>query len=167
MFFAVYIINIIGTLAIVGFPFVSGFYSKDLIVKCSYVIFQFTNFAFYWLNILIVLLTAFYLFKIVYFVFYGDMRLLNKSKFIQIHVIPNFMFLPLCILGFVSCFFGFIFRELFIGVGENNFNFTNLPHTSIICFETEFYPFILKFYHFYVHVFQFLFYIYFLILLVK
>jgi proton-translocating NADH-quinone oxidoreductase chain L len=144
IFLSVYIINIIGTLAIVGFPFVSGFYSKDLIVECSYVIFQFTNFAFYWLNILIVLLTAFYSFKIVYFVFYGDMRLLNKSKFIQIHVIPNFMFLPLCILGFVSCFFGFIFRELFIGVGENNFNFTNLPHTSIICFETEFLPFYIK-----------------------
>jgi hypothetical protein len=65
------------------------------------------------------------------------------------------MFVPICLISIASCCSGYFFREIFIGVGENNFNFTFSYSQSLVCFETEFLSIYIKILPRYARVFQF------------
>jgi len=139
----VYIINLIATLAITGFPFFSGFYSKDVIIESAYNIIFITNSAVYWAVILTAVLTTFYSFKILFVIFYNTATSL-KSTVEQFHTISNFLFMPIVVLSIFSCFSGFIAKELFSGVGNNIFLFPILPEYGDIMLINEFLNFSVK-----------------------
>jgi NADH-quinone oxidoreductase subunit L len=65
---------LIGTLALVGFPFFSGFYSKDVIIESVALSTRFGSGVSYWLVEFGVLVTALYSFRLLYLVFYGEPR---------------------------------------------------------------------------------------------
>jgi NADH-ubiquinone oxidoreductase chain 5 len=61
----------IGSLAILGFPFLSGFYSKDLIIELVYSRFILDSIFVYFLALLGALFTAIYSLKVVFYVFFS------------------------------------------------------------------------------------------------
>ncbi len=64
----------IGTLALVGFPFLSGFYSKDSIIEAVAESSRFGSGVAYWSVLLGVLVTSFYSFRLLYLTFHGQAR---------------------------------------------------------------------------------------------
>lgn len=116
-----YIMFVIGSLALMGFPFLTGFYSKDLILEV--VAGQLTvpaSFA-YWLGLVTALFTAFYSFRLLYLAFYSRSRS-SRVYLVHAHELTPNLALPLALLALGSIFFGFFARDLFIGFGTMFWN---------------------------------------------
>ena len=106
-----YILMLIGTLALTGFPFLSGFYSKDLI-EFAYLKGNTVGYYTCGIGIFTTLLTSIYSWRLIFKTFHGDFN--NKNLDISnIHESPFVMIAPL-ILAVGSIFAGFIFKDLFM-----------------------------------------------------
>jgi NADH-quinone oxidoreductase subunit L len=112
---------IIGTLALTGFPFLSGFYSKDAIIEFAYLRGNAAGYCAASIGILTALLTAIYSWRLIFKTFHGSYN--NKKINIEeMQEPPLVMLLPLVVLAVGAIFAGFLFKDLFIGhEGENNF----------------------------------------------
>ncbi len=112
---------IIGTLALTGFPFFSGFYSKEAIIEFAYLKGNTLGYYVVAIGIFTALLTAIYSWRLVFKTFHGTYE--NKElKIDSIHESPYVMLVPLIVLAIGSIFAGFFFKELFIGqYASNNF----------------------------------------------
>ena len=64
----------VGTLALIGFPFMSGFYSKDAIIEAVHASTRWGAGVAYWAVLLGVIVTAFYSFRLLYLTFHGQPR---------------------------------------------------------------------------------------------
>jgi len=73
-----YISILIGSLAILGFPFLAGFYSKDLLLELTYTTYTFDGFFIYFIAIFSALFTSIYSFKLIFFVFFQKTNLHNR-----------------------------------------------------------------------------------------
>ena len=107
---------LIASLAISGIPPLSGFFSKDEILWFSFA----NGNVLYWIiGAFTALLTAFYMFRLVYLTFLGKERIAkDKSP----HESPKVMTVPLMVLGVLSVIGGFIgIPALFSGEGGNKF----------------------------------------------
>ncbi len=111
-----FITFLVASLAISGIPPFSGFFSKDDILWFSYA----NGNIFYWLiGAITALLTAFYMFRLVYLTFYGNERFGHDK---HPHESPSVMTIPLIILGVLSAIGGFIgIPAIFSGEGGNKF----------------------------------------------
>jgi len=110
----------IGSLAIIGFPYFSGYYSKESILENAYYSnSSMATFA-YSIGILTALLTAFYSWRLLFMTFHGKTR--SESKiFEQAHESPLVMTFPLILLAFGSVFVGMFFADYYIGKMQNVF----------------------------------------------
>ena len=115
-----WIFMIIGTLALTGFPFLSGFYSKDAIIEFAYLKNNgFGTFAAY-MGILTAFLTAIYSWRLIFKTFHGKYE--NKKLEIEnIHESPYIMLGPLLILAIGSIFAGFAFKSIFIDQNSTDY----------------------------------------------
>ena len=114
-----YIFMIIGTLALTGFPFLSGFYSKDAIIEFAYLKGNTTGYYAAGVGILTAVLTSIYSWRLIFKTFHGDYN--NKKINInEMHESPFVMLLPLFILAIGAIFAGFLFKDLFIGNSSGN-----------------------------------------------
>jgi NADH-quinone oxidoreductase subunit L len=106
-----------GTLALAGIPPLSGFYSKDSILAQAWAQHQMILFV---LGLFVALLTAFYMFRLVFVVFFGTSRTEAAS---HAHESPGVVTWPLRILAFLSIVGGLIgIEELygnFFGVADS------------------------------------------------
>ena len=116
-----YSLMIIGTLALTGFPFLSGFYSKDAIIEFAYLRGNTTGYYAAGIGIFTAFLTSIYSWRLIFKTFHGEYN--NKEiKIDETHESPIVMLIPLVILSIGAIFAGFLFKELFIGYeGLNNF----------------------------------------------
>ena len=116
-----YGLMIIGTLALTGFPFLSGFYSKDAIIEFAYLKGNTTGYYAAGIGIFTALLTSIYSWRLMFKTFHGKFN--NKDiKIEETHESPIVMLIPLILLSLGAIFAGFAFKELFVGYGEvNNF----------------------------------------------
>ena len=131
-----YIFMIIGTLALTGFPFFSGFYSKDAIIEFAYLKGGILGYLSASVGILTALLTAIYSWRLIFKTFHGKYN--NKKISLKaVHESPWIMLLPSSLLVIGSIFTGILFKETFIGI--NNANFWN---NSILFLQSiyEFHP---------------------------
>lgn len=115
-----YALMIIGTLALTGFPFLSGFYSKDAIIEAAY--FSKNNFGTYATTIGIVtaFLTSIYSWRLIFKTFHGSFN--NKKISIEkLHESPLIMLAPLIILSLGAIFAGYVFKDLLIGEDFSSF----------------------------------------------
>jgi NADH-ubiquinone oxidoreductase chain 5 len=139
-----YILILVGTLSLMGFPFLTGFYSKDVILEIAYAKYIFHGTFSHWLGVLSASFTAIYSFRLVFFTFIthpGGFR----SSFENAHDAPSSMGLPLVILCFGSTFVGHLSKDLFIGLGTpfwNNAIFI-LPR-NLTMIDAEFIPILIK-----------------------
>ena len=109
---------LIGTLAIAGFPFLSGFYSKDEILAHALM----HNPIIYGVLMLAVTLTAIYMFRLYFLVFHGKFRGGEETES-HIHESSISMTLPLIVLAFLSVFGGILnLPGIFLHKGAHWFN---------------------------------------------
>jgi len=116
-----WVLMIIGTLALTGFPFLSGFYSKDAIIEFAYLKGSTIGYYAAAIGIFTAFLTSIYSWRLIFKTFHGSYN--NKELEIEkTHESPIIMLLPLIFLSIGAVFAGFLFKDLFIGhAGENNF----------------------------------------------
>ena len=109
-----YAFMLIGTLALTGFPFLSGFYSKDAIIEFAYLAnTPLGNYAAS-VGIFTALFTSIYSWRLFFKVFHGPYN--NKKILInETHESPIVMLLPLVFLSIGAIFSGYIFKNIFIG----------------------------------------------------
>ena len=139
-----YVMFLIGSLALAGFPFLSGFYSKDFILEVSIAKFSFDSIFAYWLGSFSGFCTSFYSFRLIYYTFYSKTNNF-KSILENIHETSFLMTFSLSFLCFGSIFIGYFTKDLFIGLGNNTFYnsiFIDPLHNSIT--NSEFIPNYLK-----------------------
>ena len=109
-----WILMIIGTLALTGFPFLSGFYSKDAIIEFAYLRGNTPGYFAVGIGIFTAFLTSIYSWRLLLKTFHGTYNN-KKINYENIHESPMVMIIPLIILAIGSIFAGIIFKEVFIG----------------------------------------------------
>ena len=115
-----YIFMLIGTLALTGFPFLSGFYSKDAILEFAYLrSSSLGNYAAS-VGIFTAFLTSIYSWRLFFKTFHGTY---NNKKFSidETQESPIIMLAPLFFLSIGAIFAGYYFKETFIGHHSNDF----------------------------------------------
>ena len=109
-----YVCMLIGSFALMGLPFLSGYYSKDLILEFIFLSeHPFKLFAFF-TGIVGVLLTTIYSSRLIIHVFHRK-NLSDEKVFAHIHESPPIMIYPLIVLAIFSIFFGMLFHHFFAG----------------------------------------------------
>lgn len=116
-----YVMFLIGSLSLMGFPFLTGFYSKDLILEIAFSTFNETGHFAYWLGTVGAFFTAFYSTRLLFFAFLSETNA-YKNVIKNAHDVPLEMGLPLALLALGSIFIGYISRDMFVGLGTNFWN---------------------------------------------
>ena len=105
---------LLGTLALTGFPFLSGFYSKDAIIEFAYLKnSSMGNYA-ATIGIITAFLTSIYSWRLFFKTFHGPYNN-KKILFNETHESPLVMLIPLFLLGIGAIFSGYFFKGTFIG----------------------------------------------------
>lgn len=99
-------VMLVGTLAISGVPLLAGFFSKDDILWQAFSS-PSGNPIFWAIGILTAILTAFYMFRLLYLTFYGKPNL-DQQAFHHVHESPKVMTMPLYILALLSIVGGYV-----------------------------------------------------------
>jgi NADH-quinone oxidoreductase subunit L len=119
----IYITMFIATLAISGIPPFAGFFSKDAILVTA---FASEHYIIWGVGSLTAMLTAFYMFRLLFTVFHAEP---TETK--KVHTVPNSMTRPLVVLAFGSATAGFLGANEAYG-GSSWFNtFLALPDTTL------------------------------------
>ena len=112
---------LIGTLALTGFPFTAGYFSKDAILEAAFMgeanpahLFAFS------LLLIGAFFTSFYSWRLMFLTFHGTSRA-DAKALEHAHESPNVMLIPLYVLGVGAIAAGFIFAPYFIGHDEAMF----------------------------------------------
>ena len=134
-----YSVIFIASLSLVAFPFMTGFFSKDFILESTYGQYHFSSIAVYIIAVIGAIFTTLYSVKILYLTFLTNPNgPINYYK--NAHESDMFMTLPLIILSIFSVYFGFLAKDIYIGIGSEFFKdnsiFIHPMHEILI--DTEF-----------------------------
>ena len=137
-----YSLMLTASLSLVAFPFMTGFYSKDFILESAYGQYKLSSIIVYFIATIGAMFTTLYSVKVLYLTFLTNPNgsLINYKQAKSAHEGDLFMSSPLVILGLFSIFFGYITKDLFIGLGSDFFSDNSLyihPHHELIL-DTEF-----------------------------
>jgi NADH-ubiquinone oxidoreductase chain 5 len=134
-----YSVMLIASLSLVAFPFMTGFYSKDFIIESAYGQFCFSSVVVYFVSTIGAMFTTLYSVKVLYLTFLTNPNgpIVNYK---HAHEGDIFMSMPLIILAVFSIFFGYITKDIFIGLGSNFFadNSIFIHPSHEIMIDTEF-----------------------------
>nr|YP_010316744.1 NADH dehydrogenase subunit 5 [Batrachospermum sp.]UNB13397.1 NADH dehydrogenase subunit 5 [Batrachospermum sp.] len=118
-----YSLMLIGSLTLAGFPFLTGFYSKDFIIELSQIAgYSNLNMSYglfaCWLGTSAIFFTSFYSARLIYLTFLNNS---NTSRVILLNVHESswLIITPLIILTLGSIFIGYLTRDIFIGFGSD------------------------------------------------
>jgi proton-translocating NADH-quinone oxidoreductase chain L len=139
-----YSMMVIGSLALIGFPFLSGFYSKDVILEMAYARYSIEGHFAYWLGIMSALCTAYYSFRLLLMTFVNPINAIQTSLK-NVHDAPLCMAIPLMILACGSLFVGYASKDMLIGPGTpfwHNSVYSDGAHSLFI--ESEYIPQVVK-----------------------
>jgi NADH-quinone oxidoreductase subunit L len=114
-----YIVMVIGTLALTGFPLTAGYFSKDAIIESAFA--SHNPFALYGFLMTVIAagLTSFYSWRLIFKTFHGEPH--DQEHYEAAHESPLWMLIPIGILAAGSILAGFPFKELFAGHGVEEF----------------------------------------------
>jgi len=121
-----YSVMLIASLSLVAFPFMTGFYSKDFILESAFGQFYFSGTVVYFIATIGAMFTTLYSVKVLYLTFltnpngpisnYRDSLTKDPA-----HEGDIFMSFPLIILAIFSIFFGYLSKDIFLGLGSGFF----------------------------------------------
>ena len=141
-----YVMMWIGSLALAGFPFFAGYYSKDMVLEAAWAQYGATGQFAYVMGILAAFLTAFYSWRLLIMTFHGKPRA-SDEVMSHVHESPLTMTIPLFVLAIGAVFSGFIFYDLFVGHHWQDFwgnSIMILPENTAMA-EAHHVPKIIKF----------------------
>jgi NADH-ubiquinone oxidoreductase chain 5 len=153
-----YSVMLTGSLSLLATPYLTGFYSKDLILELAYGQYNFSGIYAYILGSITAGITAFYSFRLISLVFLttpngnkqsyinscipshntkeGEDKALWREELVKLNLI---VIIPLLLLALFSIFFGFVFSDLFVGMGSDFFQNSIFMHPkNISLIEAEF-----------------------------
>jgi NADH-quinone oxidoreductase subunit L len=132
----------VGTLALIGFPFMSGFYSKDAIIEAVAESTRFGAEVAYWGVLVGVLITSFYSFRLLYLTFHGQPRYTvdvgagdhPPDGIVQHtpHESPLVVTVPLILLGIPSIVIGYFTIGPVLFGGWLSDSITVLPQNDVV-----------------------------------
>jgi NADH-ubiquinone oxidoreductase chain 5 len=134
-----YSVMLIASLSLVAFPFMTGYYSKDFILESSYGQYSLSSISVYYIATIGAIFTTLYSVKVLYLTFLANPNgPINNYK--HAHEGDIYMSIPLIILAIFSIFFGYITKDLFIGLGTSIFsdNSIYIHPSHEILLDTEF-----------------------------
>jgi len=133
-----YSVMLVGTLSLLATPFLTGFYSKDLIIELAYGTYSFSRMYAFILGSITAGLTAFYSFRLISLVFLVSPNG-NKQSYLNSHESSSAAIIPLIILSLFSIFFGYLFSDMFVGMGSDFFGNSLFIHpNNITLVEAEY-----------------------------
>jgi proton-translocating NADH-quinone oxidoreductase chain L len=109
-----YFCMFLGSLAIMGFPFLTGFYSKDLLLELAYIRFIIDGFFIYLLGVSAAFFTSVYSIRLLIFVFLSRPNLF-RAVAEKLHESNITMSFSMFVLSFCSIFIGYLFSDAIIG----------------------------------------------------
>lgn len=134
-----YSVILIASLSLVAFPFMTGFYSKDFILESAYGQYHFSSIDVYVIAVIGAIFTTLYSVKVLYLTFLSSPNG-SKNYYKNAHESDIFISLPLVILAIFSIYFGYITKDIYIGLGSgffvDNSIFIHPVHEILI--DTEF-----------------------------
>jgi len=116
-----YSVILIASLSLIAFPFMTGFYSKDFLLESAYGQYSFNSTAVYVIAVIGAVFTTLYSVKVLYLTFISSPNG-SITYYKYVHENDIFISLPLVILAIFSIIFGFLTKEIFIGLGSNFFS---------------------------------------------
>ena len=137
-----YVCFLIGSLNLLGTPFLSGFYSKDLILELAYTVLSSTSLFCYLLGVISIFFTSAYSTRLLLLVFLVNNNA-NRSFIKDTKENPWQIKLPLIILTVVSIFGGYCLVDIFSGLGSNFFGvsfFFNINNSNASDIEFMYWP---------------------------
>ena len=111
-----YAMMLLGSLALMGTPFLSGFYSKDAILEYAAVHYMVTGSFTLWLGVLAAFCTSFYSFRLAYMTFLNNTNAFRQSVE-HIHDAAPIVLFALCPLALGSIWSGYFGSDMLLGVG--------------------------------------------------
>ncbi len=110
----------VGSLALAGMPFFSGFYSKDIVLEAAYAAHtRVGEYAFY-LGLIAAAFTAFYSWRLIFMTFHGPARA-SADVMAHVHEAPKSMTIPNILLALGAIFAGIAGWDLLVGEGGAEF----------------------------------------------
>jgi len=109
----------IGTLALTGFPFTAGFYSKDSVIEAAFASHNHFHAYGYWMTVIAAGMTSFYSWRLVFMTFFGKPH--DHHHYDHAHESPLTMTIPLAVLAVGALFSGVVFYNAFVGEGMHAF----------------------------------------------
>jgi len=110
---------VIGTLALTGFPFTAGYYSKDAIIEAAFAgTNPFAGYAFI-LTVIAALMTSFYSWRLIFKTFHGEPH--DRHHYDEAKESPITVLIPLGLLAVGALVAGFVFKGVFVGEGIGEF----------------------------------------------
>ncbi len=139
-----YVMMLIGSLALMGFPFLTGFYSKDLILEVAYGTYSYPGHFSYYLGTLGAFLTSFYSIRLLYLTFLSSPNG-YKTIICKASETVSQITIVLAVLAIPSMFIGFYTKDLIVGLGTDVFGTSIFIRPSnCYSFDAEFIPPIYK-----------------------
>ena len=119
-----YSVMLIASLSLVAIPFMTGFYSKDFILESAYGQYYLSSIIVYFIATIGAMFTTLYSVKVLYLTFLTNPNgsLINYKQDNAAHDGDIFMSMPLIILAIFSIFFGYLTKDIFIGLGSGFFS---------------------------------------------
>src|SRR5256884_3722076 len=119
-----YSVMLIASLSLVAFPYMTGFYSKDFILESAYGQYYLSSTIVYFVATIGAMFTTLYSAKVLYLTFLTNPNgsLINYKQYNAAHDSDIFMSMPLIILAIFSIFFGYITKDIFLGLGSGFFS---------------------------------------------
>lgn len=133
-----YVAILVGSLSLMAFPFLTGFYSKDLILEVALGQYELSGNVAYWLGTISATFTAFYSLRLVSLTFFTVPNA-PKGDYLHTHEAPTIIVIPLVILALMSIMFGYVAKDLYVGIGSDFLSaalFQHPDHISLV--EAEF-----------------------------
>lgn len=134
-----YSVILIASLSLVAFPFMTGFYSKDFILESAFGQYYFSSIAVYIIAVIGAIFTTLYSVKVLYLTFLTNPNG-SMAYYKHAHEGDIFLSLPLVVLAIFSIFFGYVTKDIFIGLGSSFFidNSIFIHPLHEIMLDTEF-----------------------------
>src|SRR3954465_5539493 len=137
-----YSVILIASLSLVAFPFMTGFYSKDFIIESAFGKYYISSITVYCIATIGAMFTTLYSVKVLYLTFLTNPNgpLINYKQAHAAHEGDIFMSMPLIILALFSIFFGYLTKDIFIGLASGFFSDNSLFIHPLheIMLDTEF-----------------------------
>lgn len=118
---------LIGSLSLIAFPFLTGMYSKDLIIELSLGQYEMSGSIAYWLGTISAGFTRFYSYRLISLTFFTVPNA-PKNDYLHRHEAPMIIVIPLVILSIMSIGFGYLAKDAFVGMGSDMLSTSLFQH---------------------------------------